>query len=159
MILIPDSSPLISFSILDRLDLLEKVSDQVIIPYSVYSEVSKENRKYSKELDLWSKSRVVQCKNMNTFQAFRLSLGLGESECLVLAKEIFNSVLLINDKKARKIAKLENVKFVGTLGILISAKEKGYVDLIKPLIEKLEIERIHLSKELINKALFLAIEK
>lgn len=95
---------------------------------------------------------------MNAFQAFRLSLGLGESECLVLAHEISNSVLLIDDKKARKIAKLESVKFVGTLGILISAKQKGYVDLIKPLIERLEVEKIHLSTELINKALFLANE-
>lgn len=66
--------------------------------------------------------------------------------------------LLIDDKKARKIGRMEKVRIVGTLGILISAKDKGYVECIRPLIQKLESEKIFMSKVLVEKSLFLAEE-
>lgn len=158
MILIPDSSPLISFAIIGRLDLLDKISSKVLVPGTVYSEISKEDRKYSKELQASSKNKIIHCKNKEAYNAFRFSLGMGESECLVLAKEIVDSVLLIDDKKARKIGRMEKARIVGTLGILISAKDKGYVECIRPLIQKLESEKIFMSKVLVEKALFLAEE-
>ncbi|MDF3821820.1 DUF3368 domain-containing protein [Leptospira sp. 96542] len=153
MIIIADSSPLISLAIIHKLHLLKDIFQEIIVPNSVFEEIIKSERKYSSQLDEWSKPFVKKCNNIEAFNAYRISLGKGESEAIVLSKENRNSILLLDDKKARKVAKYENLKVIGTIGILISAKEKGLISEINSSLKLLEENDIHLSKSLIRKAL------
>lgn len=61
----------------------------------------------------------------------------GEAETIILAEEINANLLIIDDYLAREIANLIGLKITGTLGILIRAKNKGLIQKVKPLIEKL----------------------
>lgn len=158
MIIIADSSPLISFAIINKLHLLNEIFTEIIVPLSVYEEIAQTEKKFSSKLQEWAKPYLKKCKNLDAFNAYRISLGKGESEAIVLSKEFKNSILLLDDKKARKVAKLENQKVIGTIGILISAKNKRLISDIKSSIILLEENDIHISKALIDKAILLAGE-
>jgi len=62
-------------------------------------------------------------------------------------------VLLIDDNRAKKYAILNDVRVIGSLGILIKAKEEGYIDKIKPLLEKIMLSEVYISDKLIIKVL------
>lgn len=80
-------------------------------------------------------------------------MDYGESESVILYKELNADFLLIDDKKARRIAENFNINCVGTLGILSTAKEKGLVkDLRAIFLAFLKNERYY-SISLMNKLL------
>ena len=66
--------------------------------------------------------------------------------------------MLIDDLKARKIARLRGLKVIGTIGVLLDAKERGRVHEVKPLLEELMKNKIRISEELHDHALELANE-
>jgi predicted nucleic acid-binding protein len=59
-----------------------------------------------------------------TAQIIASRLGPGESEAIVLALELDATLLLIDDLPARRLAQSLNIPFMGSLGLLLSAKEK-----------------------------------
>lgn len=59
----------------------------------------------------------------------------GESESVILYKELNANFLLIDDKKARNIAENFEISCIGTLGILSIAKSKGFINELRPLFE------------------------
>jgi predicted nucleic acid-binding protein len=158
LIIVADASPLISLAIINKLHLLDEIFEEIIVPFSVYTEIIKTDKKFSSYLQEWSKPLIKKCKNIQAFNAYQISLGKGESEAIVLSKEFQNSILLVDDKKARTVAKLENHKVIGTVGILLLAKERALVSEIKSLLIQLEENYIHLSKSLIEKALSISDE-
>ncbi len=77
---------------------------------------------------------------------------------MILCRRINANYLLIDEKVGRQIAKLNNIKVIGSLGILIEAKKKGYIPSIKDHIEILKNTKIYFSKGLLDHALKLANE-
>ena len=139
MILIADSSALVALSIVSKLDVLEKLFGEVYVPRTVYDEVSKENKAESQELANYCKNKVL---DIRSHANFNISLGQGESEAIILYSEKNADFLLCDDKKAKKFAQSFGVKVIGSLGILLKAKESGLISEIMPLIELLKESRI-----------------
>lgn len=71
----------------------------------------------------------------------------------MLAKEVTNSLWILDDKKARKIAEIEKLNCVETIGILLKSRKENLIKDIKPLLEKLIQEDIYISSKLYEKAL------
>lgn len=134
MILIADSSALVALSIVNKLDILEKLFGEVYVSQAVYIEVSKENKSESIKLEKYCKTRVV---DISTEVNFNITLGVGESEAIILYKEKGANFLLCDDKKAKKFAKGFGINVIGSLGILLKAKESNLIDTLSPLIELL----------------------
>ena len=84
---------------------------------------------------------------------FKPQLHEGEVEVMILAKEKDADLVIIDDNNARKYAKYLELTLTGTLGVLIKAKQKGYVSEIRPLIDGLCRSGLYLSKALIDKCL------
>jgi len=61
--------------------------------------------------------------NAQTVDALRKQLGKGESEAIALASEKACRIVL-DDAKARSIAKRMNLKVIGTVGILVKPNTK-----------------------------------
>ena len=61
--------------------------------------------------------------------------------------------LLIDDRRAKSFAKLNDVNVIGSLGVMLLAKEQGIVDFIRSDLEKLIQSDIFISENLINKVL------
>ena len=58
--------------------------------------------------------------------------------------------LLIDDNKARLVAESLNINCIGTLGLLLKAKQKGLITDLKPIFEKLIVYGRFFSRKLLN---------
>ena len=85
-------------------------------------------------------------------------LGMGESEAMTLYLEKNADFLLIDERKGRKIASYNNINTVGSLGILLMAKQKGLISAVKPLLNSLQQSNTRISDALYKKTLELAEE-
>ena len=159
MIIVSDSSPMTSLAILNKLNILDRIFDEIYIPNAVYEEITQQNKPHSKELKNFDTNRVKQIQNQLAVQLLEKNLDTGESEAIVLAKENSISDILIDEYKGRRIAKAHGLSPIGTIGVLVQAKKKRVIKEVKPELDKLVTNHRRISQELYKKALDLAGEK
>jgi uncharacterized protein len=85
-------------------------------------------------------------------------LGNGEWEAIALAVELGASVILIDDRAARRLAEAAVLNVIGTLGLLLEAKRQGHVKTIRAELDKLLETSFFLSQHLYDELLRLAGE-
>ena len=110
--IISDSTTLIVLFDLDRTDLLSNLFSTIIIPTSVFKEISTKN-----ELVLPNFMSVIAVQNSELLESLKMILDDGESEAIALAVEI-KSKLIIDEKKGRKIAINQGLEIIGLIGIV-----------------------------------------
>jgi len=155
MILIADSSALVTLAIVDKLDVLVKLFNEVYIPQAVYDEITQDKKPLSKRLSTYFVDKVV---SIDTDINFNISLGKGESEAIVLYQQKNADFLLCDDKKAKKFAQSFGIKVVGSLGILLKAKEKNLIKEISPLLDMLKNSSIFIDDKTYQLVLKMAKE-
>jgi predicted nucleic acid-binding protein len=158
MIIVCDSSPLVALSLCKGLGFLELLFTDVIVPQNVYNEINEPGKPETENITAWAKGKVQRAGNQQMLQALSLSLDAGESEAIALYWEKSGDFLLIDEQKGRKIALRNNMKVIGSLGILLLAKQKGLIKTIGPHIELLHRSPIRISDRLYQRALAIAGE-
>jgi predicted nucleic acid-binding protein len=158
MIIVSDSSPLIALSLCGKLGILEKLYSDVLIPYAVFDEISIPHKPFADELLLWAQEKIAIINDIDLANAINIILDRGESEAIVLYNEIKADALLIDEKAGREYAENYGVNIIGTLGILLKAKQQGLIKEIKPDIDLLKQSPIRISDTLYEKILALAGE-
>ena len=78
-------------------------------------------------------------------------LDMGEASSIALSLEIEDSILIIDERKGRKIASSLNIKIIGTIGVLILAHKKGLIKDLITVILKLVNSGFRLSDNLLNR--------
>lgn len=132
-LVIADAGPIFSLAIIDKLGLLDQIFDEVKISNAVWEEItSDKTTEFYKTIELFFKPKV---NNIKGFNELTFVMDYGESESVILYRELNADFLLIDDKKARNIAENFNIKCIGTLGILSSAKSKGMIKELRPLFK------------------------
>ena len=116
--IISDTSSLIILSKLERLALLDHLFDKVLIPKRVAKELQAKEDSVYKTIISQELFKIVGCEDTALLALLDDILDYGESEALVLAKER-ELILLIDEKKGRKIAKDMGIKIIGFLGVLL----------------------------------------
>ncbi|MEA1879647.1 MAG: hypothetical protein U9N11_03270 [Campylobacterota bacterium] len=112
--IVSDSTTIITLTNISRVDVLSNLFDKIYIPEKVYEEiVQKENVMLD---DTFFIKKVIEDKGL--CHLLGKSLDSGESEAIVLAKEM-GLRLLIDEKKGRKIAFSMDVKIIGLIGLLM----------------------------------------
>lgn len=156
-----NSTPLISLSIINQLDLLRELYGKVYVPYGVYEEVSIEGEARVGADFLVNNDFIIieRIKNEGAKKLFQTSLHKGEVEVMILADELKADLCIIDDFLARKYAKYLGLKITGTLGILIKSKEVGIIKSVKPLMDELIKNNIYINDNLYNKILQLTAEQ
>ncbi len=147
--IIGDSSALVALAVVNQLELLEKLYDNLYIPQAVFDEVTQIGKPQSSKLRQFLQGRVKQV-NLTLTQ---LGLGLGELEAITLYKKLDANLLLIDDNRAKKYASLNGVKVIGSLGILVKAKEQGHIERVKPFLDAIQKSEVYISQKLIEKVL------
>jgi len=139
MKVIANTTPLISLASIGKLELLKDIFGEIIIAEAVYNEIkAKQGYGYS-EIDT-NYIKVQSIKGI-VYRDFLLNqLDLGETETIILAKEIDADFVIIDENIAYKIAKSSELNVVRTLSILLRAKEKGLIPALKPLLDEMIIK-------------------
>lgn len=146
-IVISDTSCLIAFERIDRLDILPGIYGTIYVPPAVDAEFGKQFE--------WL--RVEQLASLGLSRLLNATLGKGESEAIALAVQL-ESLLLTDDKQARATAEQLGLHVKGVIGVLIAAKQSGFIAEIKPLIDGLEANGFRISRALREEALRIVTE-
>lgn len=158
MIVIADSSPLISLALIGKLSILEQLYQEISVPSAVYKEVVKSDKPCSRELKQFLHGKTKLVNNRMAVDILLSDLGEGEAEAIVLALEQQPTMVLLDDLKARKFAKMKGLNIIGTLGILLRAKKDGLISDLKPFIDTLVFNGIRISPKIIEMVLQAAQE-
>ncbi len=65
-------------------------------------------------------------------------LGKGEAETIALGLSEENALLVMDDADGRKAAKAAGLQVIGTLGVLLRAKDRGLINAVAPSMAQLE---------------------
>lgn len=143
-IVIADASCLIVLENIEHLFILQKLFGEVFIT----EEVEKE---FGDILPAWIKVKQIQNKiQQNTLS---LILDAGEAASIALALETANSLLIIDEKKGRRVAQQLSLKISGTLGVILLAKQRALINSIEDVLEKMENTDFRISQSLKAKIL------
>ena len=136
---VSDAGPLISLATIEQFDLLFDLFGKVYIPRAVYTEVvvQGEGRPGARETTEATWIQVTDVQNNLAVSLLRSDLDLGESEAIVLTKELNADYILVDDPVARQKARRLGLQKVGTLGILIMAKDAGFIQDVEPFLDRL----------------------
>ena len=77
---------------------------------------------------------------------------------MALYSSLSADLLLIDDAKAKKIAYLNGLEVMGSMGILLMAKQHGLISEISPLLKLLSVSDIYFGDSILQKVRELAGE-
>ncbi len=141
-----NTSPLQYLHQIGHLDLLRRLAGNIIVPRAVVDELAV-GRMAGLSLPDPSKLDWVLVRRPRGEQAVRLitDLGPGESEVLMLGLELPDTVLILDDGLARRVAESLELRFTGTLGLLLDAKRLELIPAVSPLLDQLQELRFRLA--------------
>ena len=144
MIVVSDTTPLISLLKIDRIGLLEKLFGQVLIPQAVFDELTADER-FKLEADQIRRKQFIKVEAVKNSESVRLDQG--ESEAIILTDEQNADVLLMDEAKGRTISFQMGFKIMGTIGILMAAYEEDELtaDEVRKCVEGLQRAGRHIS--------------
>jgi hypothetical protein len=151
MIVVTDSGPIIHLSMVKQLDLLPRFYGEVVVPRVVYQEVVDGGAGLpgSAELREAAWARVHDSRGDDLVEKIlTASLDPGESAALSLAVHLKADWLLVDDLQARHAARKLNLQHIGTLGILLAARKRGFVPAIRPLLRSLRTQGFWMSESI-----------
>ena len=128
MIVVSDTTPLISLLKINRLDLLQKLFGDVLIPQAVFDELTADER-FDLEASQIRQKKFISVKSVNvpeSVSVLKRATGLdqGESEAIVLTDELEADLLLMDEAKGRNVSVQMGISIMGTIGILMAAYEE-----------------------------------
>ena len=161
MIVVSDTTPLIGLASIGKLELLYALFGEVYIPQAVFNETvtfGREESKAKQEVTNADWIHVVEVKDRLAVNILLDEMDLGEVETIVLASELNADWVLMDEKKGRRKLSQLNIPKIGTLGILLKAKQLGLVSIIKPEIENLQKTGFSISRLVVEEVLKMAGE-
>lgn len=144
VIVIADSSCLIALTNIRALWILEKAYEKIYITKIVAEEY---------DLPIPDFIEIKEVVNTNLQRVLISVLDPGEASSIALAMENPNSMLILDDLKGRKEAKKLNLKYTGTLGILVKAKQYNYIHDVGAYLKELKQSGFRISDRLIELAI------
>lgn len=149
MIVVVDSSALITLARIGRLEPLRQATGVIHIPEAVFAEVVQRGAGRPGSTELAPADWVLRqhVRDVAAVDRLRARLGRGESEAIVLGKELGADFLVIDDAAARQAAEAEGRRVVGLLGWLIYLKQCGVVAAIKPVVDEMLASGFYLDEQ------------
>lgn len=126
--IIADTSCLIIYEKIDRIGILQEMFSDLLVSKEVAAEFG--------ELPVWITIQEVIEKEQ--YKKLAEQLGKGEASSIALALEFEESLLIIDERKGRKIAEDLGVDTIGSLGVLVKAKERGVINEVREILELID---------------------
>lgn len=161
MIVVSNATPLIGLATIGQFDLLSRFFGEIYISQAVYDEVvtaGRENGGAKREVAVASWIKTVSVADRLAVEVLLNELDLGEAETIVLSREIQADWVLMDEKKGRRKLKQLNIQKIGTVGLLLKAKQMNMVPAIKPYLMQLRESGFSMSQFVMNAVLLQANE-
>lgn len=135
---ISNTSPLFYLHRLRRLDVLQALYQEIVVPEAVRDEldigrIQDEDAPELADYD-WITLRSVQVPEVLTLIT---DLGAGEAQVPALALEAPGSLAILDDRLARAVAQMRRIRLTGTAGVLLKAKQEGHLAAVAPLLDQM----------------------
>jgi predicted nucleic acid-binding protein len=129
MIVISDTTPLISLMKIGQLDLVHRMIGEIQIPEAVFMELVS-NRRFpeeSRQIRESSFIKTVKVADEDAVDRLSRSMGLdiGESEAIILSDSMKANLLLMDEVRGRSVAQQMGIPLMGTVGVMIVAYKEG----------------------------------
>ena len=148
-----NASPLILFSRIGRLDLIESLAPSILIPNAVIDEVraGQDKDPTAAAALRWAEQyRVADVTLVASIEHW--DLGAGESQ--VIAHCVGTSRWgVLDDRAARRCAVSHGISVIGSLGVVLRAKKNRKIDRARPVIEGLIAAGMFLGDEFVGRVL------
>lgn len=141
----------------DSLTLLDSLFEDVRVPLAVFGECTISGKPRADQLEIYLQDKVAEVSLADMVIA-TAGLGQGELEAMALYKRLHADRLLVDDDRARRVARLNGISVVGSVGVLLLAKERCLIEIIRPRLEEIRSAGIRLGEEIFLEALRLANE-
>lgn len=143
-LIISDTSCLALLTNIGELNLLQRSYSKVLITPEILAESGL-------PLPEWIEVRSPSDKKMQ--EILLESLDLGEATALCLAWELQNVAIILDDLKARKAGIRMGLRVTGTIGVIVKAKQKGLVNAVRPILDKVQKTNFRVSEIIIEEAI------
>jgi predicted nucleic acid-binding protein len=152
VIVVSDTSPLNYLVLIQAVEVLPGLFEQVIVPTKVMEEML--HSRSPAAVRSWASMppNWLRVKTPSRAMTFNVALDPGESQAIALAKELNVPLILIDERKGRRVATELGLAVVGTITVLEKAAEQGILDLPQAL-QALQRTSFHMSIELLQSAL------
>lgn len=142
MIVVSNTSPITNLVAVRQLNLLQQLYSRIIIPQAVYDEMAGLSYIVPGAIEVQTLSWIQTQQVTDTNRVIELQAGLdrGEAEAIVLALELGSDLLLLDERRGRKVASQLGFKRTGLLGVLLEAKQNGLILAVKPVIDELILQ-------------------
>ncbi len=153
-LVISNTGPLIALAGLEHLELLRLLFGAIVVPPAARAEVISEPAYSALQAALaagWIAEQPPH--DTSAVRLLRNDLDPGESEAIALAQETTPAWIILDDLAARHKAEALGLPVIGTLGILLKAKDAGHLPAIKPLLDLLRANGFHMSNDLYEQVL------
>mgnify|MGYP000058902106 CR=1 FL=1 len=148
--IVADSGPLISLAIIGQLDLLRQLYKHVLVPPAVWDEVTVKGQGMPGAHAVSQLTWLEILKpEPQVLRPLSILVDPGEAEAIALAQTVENSIVLLDDSQARRVAERFHIPRIGTLGILRKAKKQDLLTAIRPHIESLKSNGIYMADNLV----------
>ena len=149
-----NAGPLVALTLLDRLDLLPALFAECWVPKTVFNEVlvagiGKPGAESLHRTD-WQ-ARLRECPLPDPLLV--MELDLGEAEVITLARNLSPCMAIIDERRGRRIARhVYGLPVKGTAGILVEAKRRGLITVVRPHLLQLRFSGYYLADRVIAAA-------
>lgn len=135
MIVVPDAGPLIYLGGANEIELLPKLYDEVVVPRVVHDEVVVAGAGLAGAQEV-AAARWIRIEDVEPDPSLAGRIDRGEASAIPLAERLGAS-LLIDDGAGRIVARERGLHVVGTLGVLLLAKQRGHLPLVAPVVRRM----------------------
>lgn len=146
---IADTSALVYLHRIGQLHLLKEYYREILVPSAVAAELEQGKSKGAVVPSLdnytWIEVKEVQYSKVIPLVT---DLGPGELEVILLGIEIKDSLVILDDLMARRVARMMDLKVIGILGIILKAKREGRIDSMSQALESLQQQGMWISEAL-----------
>jgi predicted nucleic acid-binding protein len=152
-IVIADASALISLGWVDQLQLLPALFGRIVVPAAVAAEATHRGP----ALPDWVDVRPAAHPLDDRVVAARL--GAGETEVLCLGLELEGAWFILDDGRARVLARQLGLRMLGTAAVLVEAKRAGLLARVRPTLDALVANGFRLQRKVYDRILQAAGER
>ena len=150
-----NTGPLIALGLLGRLDLLKGLFSEVLIPEAVQREIEQGGVNHL-GLDNFRRADWIRVTPLTGGRDLLLEslLDAGEAAVISLAREQGVTTVLIDERKARRVARdIHGLQVIGTARILVEAKRRGLLAEVVSSFNKLRQEGYWIHDTIVQAAL------